>query len=65
MSKIKIELEGPGGVVNYEIKTIIEALEATGVKVVLTDPYYEKPDFTMDRSTITVELSVHQMPWGG
>lgn len=63
--KLKLVLSGPGGVVDHEVKTIIEALKASGVDIILNHPYYEEPPKGVDRSGITIIFEVHPAPWGG
>lgn len=69
MIKINIVIQGPGGVIDYEVNTIVEALKATGVEVVLDGPYSDLEEEWVkekrNRENIQVSIEVKSIPWGG
>jgi UDP-N-acetyl-D-mannosaminuronic acid transferase (WecB/TagA/CpsF family) len=69
MIQINIVMQGPGGVIDYEVNTIVQALKATGVDIVLDAPYCDLEEDWIkekrDRKNIQVGVEVKSMPWGG
>lgn len=69
--KIRIQIEGPGGVVDFEVKTVVDALTAIGCEVNLDAEYYEEPTqewinkVKSEGRGTQVDIKVWSMPWGG
>lgn len=69
--KIRIQIEGPGGLVDFEVKTIVDALTKIGCEVNLDAEYYEEPSqdcidkVKSDGRGTQVDIKVWSMPWGG
>lgn len=72
---VKIEITGPGGVINYEYLVVLDALKAAGIHVYESNDYPEiAPEEFIDmiRQRIDdrivkkeVSLYAHHQPWGG
>lgn len=75
MTRVKIEITGPGGVINYEYLTVLNALRAAGINVIESNDYQEiAPEEFLDmiRQRIDdgivikeVSLYANHQPWGG
>lgn len=73
---IQITITGPGGVINYEYYTILEALKNAGIRIVEDNSHPEENphEFTREiknrldneyNGDIWVKLSANHIPWGG
>jgi hypothetical protein len=75
MSRVKIEITGPGGVINYEYLTVLNALRTAGINVIESNDHQEiAPEEFLDmiRQRIDdgivkkeVSLYANHLPWGG
>jgi hypothetical protein len=75
MSIVKIEITGPGGVINYEYLTVLNALKAAGITVIESNdcPEIAPEEFLdmirqrMDDGIVKKEVTLHanHLPWGG
>ena len=75
MSRVKIDITGPGGVINYEYLTVLNALRAAGITVIESNDCQEiaSEEFLdmirqrIDDGIVKKEVILHanHLPWGG
>ena len=72
---VKIEITGPGGVINYEYLVVLDALKAAGIDVLESNDYPEiAPEEFLDMIRQRIDdgivkkeviLYAYHRPWGG
>ena len=66
MIKIKVEVSGPGGIINNEVALIERALLLAGAKVNVINEYRDEEIIIFrDSTSIEVDLIADHCPWGG
>jgi hypothetical protein len=65
---IEVKVTGPGGIINYEMGVIEQALVAAGIPVRVVNPYPDDCVAHGDKihhNGVNVTLVANHLPWGG